>query len=116
MPIEVGILGGDDRLPEHRVDVVVADDDAPLRGELADQLIVGRVDARDGAGRVVVERGDLRQVAGVARTARRSGCRPVAATMNSATIPARRANRMTTCFISSILAVVREAALGDESR
>jgi hypothetical protein len=37
---------------------------AALDGELADDLAVGGVDARDGARRVVVERRDLRQVAG----------------------------------------------------
>ena len=63
--IELGVLGRDDRLAQQRVDVVVADDDAALRGELADDLAVGGVDARDRARRVVVERGDLRQVAGV---------------------------------------------------
>ena len=63
--VELGVLGRDDRLAQQRVDVVVADDDAALRGELADELAVRRVDARDGARRVVVERGDLRQVAGV---------------------------------------------------
>ena len=65
MAVELRVFGRDDRLPQQRVDVVVADDDAPLGGELADQLVVGRVDARDGAGGVVVERGDLRKVAGV---------------------------------------------------
>ena len=43
--VELGVLGRDDRLPQQRVDVVVADDDAALRGELADDLAVGRVDA-----------------------------------------------------------------------
>ena len=38
--IELGVLGGDDRLAQERVDVVVADDDAPLGGELADDLAV----------------------------------------------------------------------------
>ena len=36
--VEPGVLGGDDRLAQHRRDVVVADDDAPLGGELADRL------------------------------------------------------------------------------
>ena len=65
VPVELGVLGRDDRLPQQRVDVVVADDDAALGGELADHLAVARVDARDRARRVVVERRDLRQVAGV---------------------------------------------------
>ena len=38
MPVELGVFGGDDRLAQQRVDVVVADDDAALRGELADHL------------------------------------------------------------------------------
>ena len=63
--VELRVLGGDDRLAQQRVDLVVADDDAALRGELADHPAAAGVDARDGAGRVVVERRDLRQVAGV---------------------------------------------------
>jgi hypothetical protein len=47
--IEIGILGGDDRLSQQRVDVVVADDDAALGRELADQLAVSRVHPRDRA-------------------------------------------------------------------
>ncbi len=65
VPIELGVLGGDDGLPEQGVDVVVADDDPALRGELADDLAVGGIDARDRARRVVVERRHLRQIAGV---------------------------------------------------
>ena len=60
--VEVGVLGGDDRVAQHRVDVVVADDDAPLRRELADDLPVGGVDAGDRARVVVVEGGNLREV------------------------------------------------------
>ena len=40
MAVELRVFGGDDRLLQQRVDVVVADDDAPLGGELADQLVV----------------------------------------------------------------------------
>src|SRR5204863_8371806 len=65
VPIELRVFGGDDRLVEHRVDVVVADDDAPLGGEFADDLAVRGVHTGDGARRVIIERGDLRQVAGV---------------------------------------------------
>ena len=60
--LEVLVLGGDDRLPKERGDAVVAHDEPPLLGELADDVAVARVDARDGARRVVVERRDLRQV------------------------------------------------------
>ena len=63
--LELGILGRDDRLTQDRVDVVVADDDPALGGELADHLALGGVETRDGAGRVVVERGNLREIAGV---------------------------------------------------
>ena len=63
MAIELGVLGRDDGLAQHGVDVVVADDDTPLRGELADDLAVGRQHTRDRARRVVVERRHLRQVA-----------------------------------------------------
>ena len=38
MALELGVFGRDDRLAQHRVDVVVADDDAALGGELADDL------------------------------------------------------------------------------
>ena len=65
VPVEFGVLGGDDALAQQWVDVVVADDDAALGGELADHLPVVRVDPRDRARRVVVERRHLRQIAGV---------------------------------------------------
>ena len=48
-----------------RRDRFVRNDLAALDGELADDLAARAVDARDRARRVVVERGDLRQVAGV---------------------------------------------------
>ena len=62
---ERAVLGGDDRLPQHLRDVVVADDDTPLNGELADELAPAGLHARDGVGRVVVERDDLRQIRSV---------------------------------------------------
>ena len=62
--VELLVLGGDDRLAQPRRDLVVADDDPALGRELADDRAVVRVDAGDGVRRVVVERGDLRQVAG----------------------------------------------------
>jgi hypothetical protein len=65
MPIELCIFGRDDRLAKDRIDIVVADDDTALRRELADDFPVRRVDARDRARRVIVERRDLRQVADV---------------------------------------------------
>jgi hypothetical protein len=61
--IELGVLGRDNPLTEQRVDVIVPDDDPPLRRELADHLAVRGVDARDRAGRVVVEHRDARQIA-----------------------------------------------------
>ena len=36
MLLEARVLGRDDRVPQRRRDVVVADDHAPLGGELAD--------------------------------------------------------------------------------
>ena len=63
MGVEALILGGDDRLTKQRRDLIVGDDDAPLGGELADHLAVGRIDAGDRARRVVVERRNLRHVA-----------------------------------------------------
>ena len=63
--VEARVLGRDDRLAERRRDVVVLHDDAPLGRELADDLAVRGVDARDRVRRVVVERLDLGQVAGV---------------------------------------------------
>ena len=52
--LEVGVLGGDDRLAQERGDVVVADDDPALGGELADTSPFAR-EARDGVRLVVVE-------------------------------------------------------------
>jgi hypothetical protein len=63
--VEVGVLGRDDGIAQDRVDVVVADDDAPLGRKFADHLPVRRVDAGNRAGAVVVERGNLGQIAGV---------------------------------------------------
>ena len=59
------VLGGDDRLPQHRRHVVVADDHAALDREFANLLTVAREQARDGVWTVVVEGADLRQVAGI---------------------------------------------------
>ncbi len=63
--VELVVFGGEDRLFELRRDGLVGDDLAALDGELADDLAARAVDARDRARRVVVERRDLRQVAGV---------------------------------------------------
>ena len=57
------VFGGDDRVAEHHGDLFVGDDVAPLGRELADDAAVAAEHAGDRAGRVVVERGDLRQVA-----------------------------------------------------
>ncbi len=56
--LELGVLAGDDGLPQCRRDVVVANDDAALGGELADLLSVGGHQPGDGAWLVVVERAD----------------------------------------------------------
>ena len=94
--VELGVLGRDDRVAQQRVDVVVADDHAPLRRELADHLAARRVDARDRARRVVVERRDCgRSPAYANMTPLRTPS--IAATMKSATMPALRAIRTTTC-------------------
>src|SRR5690606_8821179 len=70
------ILGRDDRLPQQRRDLVVADDDPALRGELADELAVPVEDPRDDAWRVVVERRDVRQILGrrEQQAGERAGC------------------------------------------
>jgi hypothetical protein len=60
--LEPGVLGGQDGLPQRRRDLVVADDDTPLGGELANHLAIAREEARDRAGLVVVERADLGKV------------------------------------------------------
>ncbi len=52
------------RLPQQRRDLVVADHHAPFDREFADHFAAGGIDPRDGARRVIIERGDLRQVAG----------------------------------------------------
>ncbi len=58
------VLGGEDRVPEGRRNVLVPDDDAPLDREFANDVPARAVDARDRARGVVVERGDLREIAG----------------------------------------------------
>ena len=63
--VEPRILRGHDGVPQRHRDVVVADDDPPLGRELADDVAVERLEARDRARCVVVERGDLRQVVAV---------------------------------------------------
>ena len=60
--LEVLVLGRDDRLAEQGRDAVVVHDQPSLLGELADDVAVAGIDAGDRAGRVVVERRDLRQV------------------------------------------------------
>jgi len=62
--LEVAILGGDDGLAEHGSDVLVAHDDAPFGGELADDAALRRRQAGDGIGQVAVERTDLGDVVG----------------------------------------------------
>ena len=63
--VELRVLRRDNGLPQQRIDVVVADDHAPLRRKLPNQLIAGGIDSGDGARRIVVERRYLRQVARV---------------------------------------------------
>jgi hypothetical protein len=65
MTVEVGVLSGDDRLSQQRVDVLVGDNHPPLGREFADDLAVVGHDPRDRVRRVVVERRHLRQIAGV---------------------------------------------------
>ncbi len=62
MAVEPCIFRSHDRVPQRHRDVAVADDDPPLRGELPDDVAVERLEARDRARCVVVERRDLRQV------------------------------------------------------
>ena len=59
------VFGGDDGLTQYWRDVVVADDDAPLGGELADLLAVAGQEPRNRVRLVVVERADLGDVVGV---------------------------------------------------
>jgi len=63
--IESGVLGRDKGLTEEGRDVVVADDEAPLDGEIANQFAIAGIDARDRVRVVVIERGNFRQVARV---------------------------------------------------
>jgi hypothetical protein len=60
--VEAGVLGRHDRLPQGHGDVVVADHDAPLGRELADDRAVEGLQACDRARRVIVERGNLGQI------------------------------------------------------
>ena len=63
--IEVAVFRGNDRHPQVRRDLVVADHEPAFDREVADALPVGAVDAGDRARVVVVERRNLRQVARV---------------------------------------------------
>ncbi len=62
---EPRILRGQDRLAQVLRDVVVVDDDAALDRELANELTILPEHARDGVGRVAVERADFRKVVGI---------------------------------------------------
>ena len=61
---ELAVFGGDDGVPQHRRNVFVGNDLSAFGRELADDRAVPAEDARDDAGRVVVERRDFRQVVG----------------------------------------------------
>ncbi len=63
--VEPVVFRREDGLLEFRRDGFVGNDLAPLDRELADDLAARAVHARDRARRVVVERGDLGEVAGV---------------------------------------------------
>ena len=63
--LELVVLCGHDRLPQVGRDRLVGDDLTPLDRELADHLTAGSVHPRDGAWRVVVQRRDLGEIAGV---------------------------------------------------
>ena len=65
MAKEGGVLRGDDRVPEHLRDVVVADDDPPLGRKLGDLFATGRIHPCDGVWRVVVQGCHLCAVWGV---------------------------------------------------
>ncbi len=65
MLIEVVVFGREDRLFEQGGDAFVRNDLATLDGELTDDFAPRAVDARDRARRVVVERGDPGEIAGV---------------------------------------------------
>jgi hypothetical protein len=56
--LELGVLAGDDGLPQRGRDVFVANDDAAFGGELTDLLSVGSHQPGNGAWLVVVERAD----------------------------------------------------------
>ena len=103
--LEVGVLGGDDGLAQHRRDVVVADDDAPLGGELADDARrCERGQAGDGVRAVVVERADLREVVGEGEEHAADGARGRRRRSRRATTVMRRA----AAVIQTCRAVERE--------
>ena len=62
---EVAVFGRDDRVAQVLGNLLVGDDDAPLDGEVAGDGPVAVEHARDGVGRVVVQRRDERQIVGV---------------------------------------------------
>ena len=59
---EARVLRGQNRVPQIVRDVVVMNDDAPLDGELADQLAILAEHAGDRVGRVIVEGADFGQI------------------------------------------------------
>ena len=63
--VELRVLRRDDRLAQLGGDVVIADDQPPLDRELPDDFSPRRIDAGDGARRVIVQRGNLREIAGI---------------------------------------------------
>ena len=65
MLLKVRVLTGENRLPQHRRDVVVTNHDAPLDSELIDDLPVACEQAGDRVGLIGVEGADLGQIVGV---------------------------------------------------
>ena len=72
--LEMAVLDGDDRVPEHRRDLVVGHNDAPLQGEAADDRAVVRVKVRHHVRPVIFQLANLRQVGRVDKD--QSGQRP----------------------------------------
>src|SRR5215472_4269264 len=63
--LEILVFGGDQGIAQNLREVGVAVDDAPLQRELANDAVLVVVKLGDGAGAIMFELGDLRQVGGV---------------------------------------------------
>ena len=65
MLLKILIFNGDDRVPQDFGKIIVGSQDAPLQGERANDFAGVVIQLGDGAGPVVLQLADLRQIGGV---------------------------------------------------